>query len=380
MIQNITKDLYTINSIECPCISSSTLGFETQCQTIFDDIQDDDMKLRRVTLPDGTNKIEVVPPSSEEIEERRKLMEERRKRNREYRKYLKESTPEEKYKNKFYSKVSKPNIDGCKNWEGAINSHGYGNVWYNGKVLGAHVVAYILENGEIPKEKWVLHKCDNKRCVNIDHLFLGTRQDNIDDMINKGRDNYSHPGETHGNHKLIWNDINKIREKYTTEKITMDKLSEYYNVSKTNIDDILNNRIWKDSNYTPSIRNNIGENNPISKLTWKQVKEIRELYNNGQYSQNKLAEMFGVHRWTIQNLINNETWKDDNYKPLNRENIDIKYYSKGENHHLSTLTQKQADEIRERYKRGKIRQLDLAKEYGVSRRTIYRIVNNKRYI
>ncbi len=338
------------------------------------------MKLRRVILPDGTKKLEVIPPSPEEIEKRKKLIELRKERNKEYRDYINKVPQEIRYEIRFKEKVGKPDNNNCMNWLGSINSHGYGNTWYNGKVVGSHIVAYILAYGKIPKDKWVLHKCDNKRCVNKDHLFLGSRQDNINDMINKyGSEKISNYGEKNGNSKLTEKDIDEIRNIYVTDKMSMDKIAENYNVSKTNISDIINNKIWKDDSYTSIVRNNAGENHPFAKLTQEKITEIRKLYNNGEYSQNKLAEMFNVHRWTIQHVINNRTWKDNNHIPLDRNEINIKYYTKGENHHLSVLTQEQANEIREKYKRGKIRQIDLAMQYNVSRGTINRVVNNKRY-
>jgi hypothetical protein len=85
----------------------------------------------------------------------------------------------------FWEKVDKSGI--CWEWIGAISGNGYGAVWWNGKMQSAHTVSFEIANGEIPDGLFVLHSCDNRRCVYLRHLFLGTHQQNMDDMVAKGR-------------------------------------------------------------------------------------------------------------------------------------------------------------------------------------------------
>lgn len=84
------------------------------------------------------------------------------------------------------SKVIKtPN--GCWEWLGALDTCGYGQCRFNGKNFKAHRLFYTLFNGPITKGLFVCHSCDNKLCVNPDHLWLGSAQDNSTDMKEKGR-------------------------------------------------------------------------------------------------------------------------------------------------------------------------------------------------
>lgn len=77
--------------------------------------------------------------------------------------------------------------DGCWDWTGSTNAGGYGQVSVNRRPILAHRVAWLLSHFIIPEGKWVLHRCDRRPCVNPDHLFLGTRTDNMLDMRSKGR-------------------------------------------------------------------------------------------------------------------------------------------------------------------------------------------------
>lgn len=75
----------------------------------------------------------------------------------------------------------------CISGIGAVNGSGYCHTWRNGKRIGAHRNAYIEVNGEIPKGMHVMHICDNPKCINPNHLKLGTRSDNMKDCVSKGR-------------------------------------------------------------------------------------------------------------------------------------------------------------------------------------------------
>jgi len=84
----------------------------------------------------------------------------------------------------FYSRIEEQ-ANGCHRWTGAVSAVGYGNVWWRGRYVGAHRVAYELGHGKIPRGSYVCHTCDNRRCVNADHLFLGDQLANMADLRTK---------------------------------------------------------------------------------------------------------------------------------------------------------------------------------------------------
>lgn len=86
---------------------------------------------------------------------------------------------------RFWSKVDK--TGDCWNWTAGTFHFGHGKFRLNGKMVKAHRLAYELLVGDFDKSLCVLHKCDNPRCVNPEHLFLGTKGDNNSDMTAKGR-------------------------------------------------------------------------------------------------------------------------------------------------------------------------------------------------
>lgn len=112
----------------------------------------------------------------------------------------------------------------------------------------AHVVSWILHNGQIPIQTprlCVLHECDVRACVRPDHLFLGTDDDNNKDMMRKGRGKYvTHFGVDHGNSKLSDMQVLAIVSEYEAGGITQRELATKFKVCFQLVNHILTGRLW----------------------------------------------------------------------------------------------------------------------------------------
>lgn len=128
--------------------------------------------------------------------------------------------------------------DQCWEWQGSRDEHGYGYL----RSIRAHRLSFELHCGPIPDGMGVLHRCDNRACVNPAHLFLGTQEDNNLDMVSKGR--HMH-GERVPGHKLSSKDVPTIRRLYAAGGSSYSSLSLLFGVSKSAIQDIVERKTWK---------------------------------------------------------------------------------------------------------------------------------------
>jgi hypothetical protein len=124
---------------------------------------------------------------------------------------------------------------GCWIWTGGTRPNGKGVLYpkhwnENKKAIGAHRFSYIIHHGIIEDGIYVCHKCDTPLCVNPEHLFLGSHQDNMKDMTEKNR-SYKGRGEKKHCSKLTNKQANEIRE----NPLSQSKLAKIYGVSQTTI-------------------------------------------------------------------------------------------------------------------------------------------------
>lgn len=152
---------------------------------------------------------------------------------------------------RFFENIEKIPFHTCWEWIGNINSQGYGKLYIHDRKIAAHRIAWELKNGKIAKGSGyhgtcVLHKCDNRSCVNPDHLFLGTQEDNIQDMKAKKRcKSGSQPGEKSSSAKITNEDVIEIREKYKQGNISQKELAKEFNLHQKTISNITLKQTWK---------------------------------------------------------------------------------------------------------------------------------------
>lgn len=128
---------------------------------------------------------------------------------------------------------------GCHIWLGACTNDGYGTIRFRCKPSRTHRVAWELKNGPIPPGLLVLHKCDVPKCVNPDHLFLGTQQENMNDMVRKKRDRPCR-GARQPHAKLTDSAVREIRSSSENQYILADR----YGVSQGTITRVKTRRGW----------------------------------------------------------------------------------------------------------------------------------------
>lgn len=167
----------------------------------------------------------------------------------------------EESKGRILKFISISNPNDCWEWTGVKISSGYGRFTIKGSKYLSHRVYFTIINGPIPKGMDVLHRCDNPGRCNPNHLFLGTHQENMRDMENKGRSR--HPsgdkspsrvhkdrlrrGENHWKAKLTEKNVVEIRATFKRGGISKSDLSRKFKVSHACIRAIISCRIWNPS-------------------------------------------------------------------------------------------------------------------------------------
>lgn len=264
------------------------------------------------------------------IEEKKKLLDKRKHHNHwlkewldkkrieklnKYIEHLRLIIPKEKLDERlirrFFSKVDITNNWECWNWIRHIDTVGYGRFYIDGINDLAHRISFIIHYGEIQQNMQILHNCDNRKCVNPNHLFIGTNLDNVNDRVVKNR-SYRPKGELSPLSKLTKDQVIEIRERYKKE-ISISSLTKKFdivtclakefNVKRQQIIEIIRNRHWVDENYKGIYVNRLQ----------KRASMIREEYKKHGMTYSGLSKKYGVCNETIRLIVNNYVLYDENY-------------------------------------------------------------------
>lgn len=177
-------------------------------------------------------------------------------------------------RDRFWTHVAKSS--GCWNWRSSLTSSGYGQFQWRGRCRAAHRVSWEFFRGPIPEGLWVLHKCDNRLCVNPDHLYLGTVIENNADIMARGR-HRSNPKKQSASMKR-W-------------------CAEHPEQVRAKVDHMLSK--------SPPRR---GSKHPMAKLTEDQVRDIYRQCLQG-FCLSRIARTYGVTTSLICAISKRRIWR-----------------------------------------------------------------------
>ncbi len=227
----------------------------------------------------------------------------------------------EKWKSYIRERVELNPATMCWEWQqacekefGGRRRRGYSVAKYtiNGKrtKISGHRLSYLAFVGNITSDLFVCHTCDVPWCVNPHHLFLGTHQDNMDDMIRKGRKTVPvvpyenrRRGAKHYRAVLLEEDLPVIVERLLAGE-TQDAIAEDYGITKYMVSRIRRKKAWM---HVPEVRDAKYAAGHSIRLTQKKADAIRRLHDSG-YSHSKLAAAFDVSLATIYDVLAKRTW------------------------------------------------------------------------
>lgn len=184
-------------------------------------------------------------------------------------------------KERLESKIKVNEETGCWEWQALLHPCGYGRLRVNGIDCQAHRLSYELYKKKIPERMFVCHHCDVRRCINPDHLFLGTAADNTQDMVRKGRQG---KGEKQPNFKL--NDLVKTKIiSFKSQGLSQRKIAKIVGVHQCTVSRFLLGRYPNTSDT-------------------RKINTQKAIYLKSQgYSHKEISKELGVHVASVYNYL-----------------------------------------------------------------------------
>jgi len=158
-------------------------------------------------------------------------------------------TPQERLE----ARIEKRGANECWPYRGCRSTDGYGSFANRKLTTHAHRAAWIFWRGAIPNQLFVLHKCDNRLCCNLNHLFLGTNAANMADMKAKVRRKNIGCGEENGRAILTASKVREIRKRYDHGEISLKSLSEEFKSNPSTIYHVTRRFTWIGAQFEPSL-------------------------------------------------------------------------------------------------------------------------------
>lgn len=186
---------------------------------------------------------------------------------------------------------------GCWIWQGVV-SKGYGQFDVGATRHGAHRYSYEQYVGPIEGGLFVCHKCDNRLCVNPDHLFLGTHKENMADMVSKGRSSRV-CGSAQNMAKLTEDDVRKIRSMSGTFK----SIASAFGINESTVSVIRSRKSWAhlDTHHSVTLH---------QKSNVKLTNEIAQAIRADQRVQRDIAREYGVSEATVSMIKSGKIWRN----------------------------------------------------------------------
>ena len=144
---------------------------------------------------------------------------------------------------RFFARVIQTPKTECWLWTGGLTPNGYGKLMVDGKMMVTHRYSWKIHYGNIPEGMCVCHKCDVRTCVNPNHLFLGTVQDNVNDRENKGRGRRLHG--IFGCNNILTEEQAMIAKACPEIRGAVTKIANAFNVHIATISAIKHHITWK---------------------------------------------------------------------------------------------------------------------------------------